>query len=352
MLKDTLLGNTMDKLQESGCSWFFITSSILSIVTGKKNRSNSIKIAEEDERFQQILQQQRENFEDKKDAADKAFKLWLKQKQRDWAREESAKRIENDLNREELRMFFRDWPLQIAIKTINNMRRLSSSNIPMTVIIAKHNVGVAKDPLSAYYNELVDQVQTSLRDYGLDENKINVYRFKEDNKVVGGPALANIYSMMCTLPTIYIQPSIDKSSKSLAITIGCWSQDSFFPFQRKVMELNYDTALVDMDREYLNMKHKEILYAYVTIAMVLNDAYALLEYDSELLFPQFAADHNLNILYPKLVQFAKNEYNALLNPNIDINERYANDKMVVRDYFDHIQLKQVYDKLSSVIEKL
>lgn len=352
MLQNTILGEAMDKLQQSGCSWFFLTNSVLSIITGEKNRNNSLKNAAEDEKFQRILQQQKEVYEDEKEASDKAFKLWLKQKQREWYREESSKRLENELNKEELRMFFRDWPLQIAIKTINDKRKQLTTYSSMNVVIAKHNIGVANDPLSSFYNNIVDQVQSHMRDFGLNESEVYIYRFKDDNKVIGGPALANIYSMMNSLPTIVIQPKIDKANQKLCISLGCWNQDSLFPLQKTVMELNYDMTMVDMDRDYLDMKIKEITYAYVTIAMVINDTHALIEKGSDLIYPEFAKKHDLGVLYPKLAEFAKNEYKSLLNPNINICEREGINNIVINDYFEYSKLEQIHNKLSNGITQL
>ena len=353
MFQNTILEKVINELQKSGFSWFFVTSSVLTCIIGEKNRNNSLKNAEKDEKFKKMLQQQKEIYEDEKEARDRAFKLWLKQKQREWSREESSKRLENELNKEELGMFFRDWPLEISIGRINEMRRQLTTYSSMNVVIAKHNIGDAKDQLSVFYRDnLVDHVQSYMRDFGLDESKVNIYKFKDKNKVIGGPALANIYAMMNSLPTIVIQPKIDKVNKKLCISLGGWNQDSLFPHQKKVMELNYDMAMVVMDKDYQDMKFKEITYAYVTIAMVINDTNAIIEKGSNLIYPKFAEKYDISVLYPKLAEFAKNEYMSLLNTDINISERDGINNIVVSDYFEHSKLEQIHNELKNGIKQL
>ncbi len=58
----------------------------------------------------------KKNFsEDLKEAEDTAFKLWLRNQRREDARIENAKRLENDLQKSELQMFFKD----LAFANIN-----------------------------------------------------------------------------------------------------------------------------------------------------------------------------------------------------------------------------------------
>ena len=52
--------NPLDKIQESGCSVFFITSSILSICTGWNNRNKEESYVKADLDFQRYLDKQKE----------------------------------------------------------------------------------------------------------------------------------------------------------------------------------------------------------------------------------------------------------------------------------------------------
>lgn len=354
-LQKTVVGEFLNDLQMSGCSYFFITSSIMSILNAKRNKKISLENAEKDEDFQRELTKQKERYEDIKEAKDRAFKLWLKQKQRQWAAEETSRRIENDLLKADLQMFFDDWPLQLNIATINRKRKTEQNNVPLNIIVAKHAVEV-KDPFSVLYPEIVDQVQTFLREMNLscvDENssKVCVYRFKDDKdlKVVGGPALANIYAMMSTFPSIVIQPKLDSRNKKIAITLACWNQDSLFPFQRKIMELDYDTSMIDFSKDYLDSKKRELICAYATIAIVFNDAYSLIENESDPLFPEFAKKHKIVERYPLLIEFARKEYSSLLY----CNEIIENNKSQVNadDYLNDTLPEEARAKLKKTLEE-
>lgn len=350
------LGDAIDKIQASGCSLFFITSSVLSIISGKKNRNLSLENAEKDEDFQRELNKQKERYEDFKEAKDRAFKLWLKQKQRKWVAEETARRVENEFAKVELNMFFEDWPLQLNIATINGRRKTVQNKVPLNIIVAKHTTG-GKDPLSVLYSKIVDQVQTYLREMNLscvDENssKVCVYRFKNDDelKVVGGPALANIYAMMSAFPSIVIQPKLDARNKKVAISLACWNQDSLFPFQRKIMELDYDTSMIDFSNDYLESKKRELICAYATIAIVLNDTYSLIENESDLLFPEFVKKYGIAEQYPRLIEFARKEYSSLLY----YNEIIGNDKNDVNadDYLNDSLSEESRAKLKNALNEL
>lgn len=309
---DTFQNQVGDNKQHMpGCSPFFLNSSALSILTNKKNRKYAKDSAMADIKFQRELLHQKEFYEDLKEAEDTAFKLWLRNKQREDARIENAKRLENDLQKSELQMFFKDWPLQISIEAVNEKRkRVHNGILPINIIIGKHFMKDASDPLAQKYSNVVDGIKSSLNGFGIAET--NVYRFKDDSTLFGGAALACIYSMMNTLPSVVILPRIDNRHKQLIISVGVWSQDSLFPIQKEVLRLNYDSIRIKLDKEYLDYKIAEIQASFITVASVLNDAYSILEGCHSLQFPLFANKYKN---YPHLMEFAKNEYESLLNTN-------------------------------------
>lgn len=310
---NSFLNGMVQSVQHSGCSIFFITSSVLSLINGKKNRQNSLANALKDEAFQSELQIQKEKYEDIKEAQEWAFKIWLKQQQRKYAQNEISKKLENELLKEELKIFFRDWPLRIAIETIN-ARRLAGNNcglfLPMNIVIAKHNIGNAKDRLSLLYPNLVDEVKDSLKKLGISDT--HIYRFKNETTVRGGAALANIFAMMNSLPTVVIIPTVVDKNNQLSISIGCWNQDSLFPMQRKVIVLEYNASRMSNDKDYCESKFKEIRHVYVTIAAVLNDTYSLIENGLSPVYPSYARDNEIAQFSPDLIDFANNEYGSIL----------------------------------------
>lgn len=332
----------MKQVQASGCSVFFLTSSILSMYNGDRNRLDSRKNANDDEQFQLELQRQKEQYEDKKTAEEMAFKLWMRQKQREFAKIELSKRIDNEFMKSDLQMFFKDWPLQKSILAINDERKKNDPTkyIPLYVIIGKHFIGEARDLLAKLYPQIVDELKVELKTLKIVEK--NIYRFIDNNTIIGGPALASVFAMMSDLPTVVIMPKIDERAKKLLISIGCWNQDSLFPMQKKVFELDYDNLRMTNDRSYFQSKKQEILLSYATIVAVLNDTYSLLEKHDVPVFPSYAKENAFYLSHPKLVDFAKTEYLSL----IDFN------KSLLGSTFDGIVAVDVNNPEWEVISKI
>lgn len=329
MTENSLLGDAIGHIQESGCSMFFLTSSILSLINGKQNRENSIENALKDEAFQRELQKQKELYEDKKEAEDRAFKLWLKQRQREYARIEMVKKLDNDFMKSDLKMFFKDWPLLISVEAINEKRRRTNNNAPssLNVIIGKPFIGEANNQLDIIYSKIidVDEIVIELKKIGFNEN--DIYRFKPDNTVIGGPALANIFAMMSNIPTIVLLPKIDESMNLFNISIGLWNQDALFPMQNKVLELDFNKTRMVNDREYLQLKKEEIIYSYITIATVMNDTYSLVENCREPYYPKYGEIGTIKKVYPRLIDFAKKEYLSLISTENSIAESTDNQNV-------------------------
>ncbi len=294
-----------------GCSSFFLTSSALSCFNGWKNRKNLIKNAVANEKFQKKLQRQKEIYEDNKEAEEWAFRFWLRGEQRKFAQTENIRKLENDLQKADLQMFFKDWPLQISIEALNDKRKKTTSEfIPMSIVVGKHSKGNVKDPLSVLYDSLVDDIKSVLTTLGINESCI--YRFKENTNIYGGAALAYIYSMMSTFPVVVILPSIDVRHGKFNISIGIWNQDSLFPLQKRVFSLDFDSYRIFSDKEYLNYKVNEIKMYYIALSAIMNDSYSLIENDRGLAFPAYAIQKNILSTYPRIVDFAIAEYQSLL----------------------------------------
>lgn len=349
------MGNT--NLQEhghsafSGCSPFFLNSSALSLINGRKSRRLSKENAIADEKFQEELRHQKELYEDSKEAEETAFKLWLKDKQREFTRIENAQKLENDLQKADLQMFFKDWPLQISIEAINDKRKKATSKIlPFNVIVGKHSIGDARDPISQLYSSIVDEIKPSLKSIGIVES--NIYRFKDKPTIKGGAALANIYSIMSTLPSILIIPQIDARNKLYRIFIGAWTQDSLFPIQKEAIRLDFDPARISLDKDYLNSKQNEIEASYITISAVMNDAYSLVEGKLSLQFPDYAIQHQYMFLYPHLIEYAKEEYMSLLTANKGNLDAVGTLNHLNMLPYDSITQDKISKLLDSSIDKL
>ena len=333
-----------------GCSSFFMTSSFLSLFNNWRNRKNSIKNAFTDDEFQKELQRQKEVYENQKEAEEWAFKFWLRKKQREFAQIENSRKLENDLQKADLQMFFKDWPLQIAIEAINNKRKKEiTGTIPISIVVGKHTRGDAKDSLSLLYASLVDEIKPILKGLGIQES--NIYRFKDRTNVYGGAALAYIYSMMSTFPTVVIMPAVDERHGKFNISVGIWNQDSLFPLQKKVFSLDYDAYRINIDKEYLNTKVKEIKMSYIALASVMNDSYSLIESSKCPTFPEYAIRKSIPSNYPLIMNFAIAEFKSLLlacQGTTKVNLPVENSFFLYSDNFQ----KRVEEILSKAIKTL
>lgn len=335
-----------------GCSSFFMTSSGLSCFNGWKNRKNSIENAKADLEFQNELQRQKEIYEDQKEAEEWAFKFWLKRKQREFAQAENSRKLENDLQKAELKMFFKDWPLQIAIEAINDKRKKENvGTIPISIVVGKHARGEAKDPLSQLYTSLVDEIKPILNGLGIKTS--NIYRFKDEINVYGGAALAYIYSMMSCFPTVVILPTIDERHGKFNISVGIWNQDSLFPFQKEVFSLDYDSYRISIDKEYLNNKVMEIKMSYIAIASVMNDSYSLIESAKSPVFPEYVIQKSIPTIYPQVMNFAMSEFKSLLltcqnatRGNLSVEDSFSPYSTSFQKRVEEILLKAI-EKLNS-----
>ncbi len=347
-INESSLGGLLNDLQQSGCSLFFVASSLLSLYNGDKNRENAMKNALEDENFKKELQALKEKYEDQKEAEERAFKIWLKRQQREFKRIQKAQKLESDLQKAELKMYFNDWPLHRSIEAINEKRTSEESSL-LNIVIAKHTIASSKkDPLSLTYSSIVDDIQVQLKKFGIDEE--HIYRFIDGNTVTGGPALANIYAMMSNIPTVVIMPKI--VNNKLLISIGFWTQDSLFPMQKKIFSIDYETIRVNNDKEYLNGKIQEIIQSYLTIAAVINDVYMFLENGQHLLYPKYAIDNSIDEKYPYLIDYAKKEYETLLHSINRESVNYSGFSLNVNDMYDQSSRKIMISKVTETIQSL
>ena len=302
--------------QKSGCSWFFIASAVISLITNGKNRRNTLAQLEEDERFQEHLQKAKERYKDEKEAKERAFKALLKQRQREFHREEAAARMERDLDNMELRQFFKDWPLKTSIKAIyDGRKKYPVDDCPLNIIIGKHTAyhpsGDSMLSYEAQYNGIIDSVQNEIKEFGIEAT--NLFRFCEKNSITGGPAVAYIYAMMSTMPCVVIMPNENHIDKTLSINVSLWTQDALFPYHRSLFTLEYNEAKAIHDKEYFQKKKRELISHYTAICGVFNDIYMLIEKQVKPRFCEYTDLTGLFADYPQLKDFTIKEYSSLVS---------------------------------------
>lgn len=302
----------------SSCWVYWITNSALSIVNGLSSRNKQKKDWNAEKDFQQDTTELKNQYENAKEVLETAFKLRLRDLQREYSDIQSELKLDLELQKDELSMFRRGWPLKLSLQVVQEMRRTQTA-LPssLTVIIASHDNALPKgDPMTHIYDGnsgIVDTVQRTLNNLGIP--KKNVLRFREDNVATGGAALANIYAMLSNFPTVVVMPRVDRDNKQLVVSIGCWSPASVIPMQRKVFELDYNEAMMCNDTAYRIAKQKEIETAYLSIAGSASDIYSLVVFGRSPRFARYVIERNLCGEYPVIGEFVKNEYRSILDPN-------------------------------------
>lgn len=349
-VNDNMIGDSAHSSMWEGCSAFFMTSSALSYLHGKKNRKVAMEHALQDERFTKELRRQKELNEDKKEAEERAFKIWLRNSQREFSRQMAVKKLSNDLAEADLRMFFADWPLQISVEALVEKQKRQSHHQNMCFVMAKAYAGDANDAFSRSYSNIVEDTALLLDEIGATHHTI--YRFKDKPTIVGGPALANIYAMMSNVPTVVMMPSIDNKKKLLSLSIGCWTPDSPFPFQKTVFSMDYQLQRINNDSAYLHACINKYAYACATVGGVLNDTYLLSEGVQQCLFPQFALDKALNKTYPEIANLAIAEYSSFIDSRNVLYEENGDASAAIRELYNDMEREQVVKLITESIKTI
>lgn len=305
------------EFHSSSCSPFWIASTALSAYNGWEGRLNQISAAKDEQEFQKEMALLKTQHEDIKDFLEAEFKRHLKEQQIENDNIQCDLKYKFDLEKDELKMFVKGWPLKLSLQKVQEKRNAQNA-LPtsLIVIIAKHTGGSKKDILNQIYDGasgIVDNVQSALKLLGIHDS--DVLRFKEDDNILGGAALANIYSMLNAFPTVVLLPRVDKLNKRFIISVGCWFANSRIPSQHTVFSLEYDDLKMSMSAEYKTNKQYEIECCYTAISAVMNDVYALVSRGESPRFPDYAKSRGLTQKYPMIKDFMRSEYFSVTDGN-------------------------------------
>lgn len=346
----------MSQSKYTSCSPFWLTNLFLSIYNGRNARCKHLINAEEEHSFQEWHTQQKNQFEETKEALDTAFKLRMAEQQREYASIQSILKLNLQKKQDEVRMFVKGWPLKLSLQAVQTARE-SQLTIPdaLNILIATHtggDVDLQSDPLIRIYDGnagIVDHVQTQLASLGIPTQ--HVLRF-EIGKNAGGAALANIYSMMSSFPSIVIMPRVDSINEKLIISLGYWYPNSRIPSQRKVFTIDYKADWMRENPSYRTEKQIEIETAYVAIAGVMNDVYALLTNSVSPRFPYCTTAKLVANKYPYIADLMRREYQAI----IDCTQTTVYIDGIEYDaaslFFDNEKKEKIKKVINSILEYL
>lgn len=317
VLQHTALGEGIKFLNESGCSLFFLTSSIVSLLAGSKNRGKAFNDAITEIEFDEELQRQKEQFEDAKEAAEMVFKLQLKRRQRQHSKEQNVQTLKTKRALNQLSMFFDTWPLASSVDgLLNYIDTTDASNAKLNIVLGKPQSAILKDPIVLNYkdpagqsNGITDRVIDVLKGIGISKERIHL--MNDDCNLYGGSLFANIYAVMHSLPTIVLSPVVYE--KKIHLNVACWNQDSPFPCQNEVLTIEYDCKKSHGESQYEDNKTEEFIQTVVGIAGVFNDTYMLSEgKPTDGKYAAYAKQNDIKAKYPYIIDFALKEYKSLL----------------------------------------
>lgn len=304
----------------SGFGGFFVISSLMSLFTGEKKRERDWEAAIADVEYEKNLRSKNEDIKDDKHSREFAFLGKKRATIRQYKLDESRRMLEADLNKSELKMFFRDWPLDLDINAV--LKILSFSQVLPYFVVARHRVFSMTDSLSREYPYTLSILRGNLRKMDKDFKDDHVLSFKDTATRLGGPAVANVFAMMQAIPVFMILPSVSQDGKHLLFDSAVWTKDSSFPYFNNSFVIEYSDSKMRNDKEYKRQKLDEIEVAEATIAGVLFDCYQLAESCYQLTesaktvqvrFPSLAETIRLKD-YPDILGFALNEYKSLTDP--------------------------------------
>lgn len=295
-----------DNVFAGGCSPFWGLSTALTFFGAARSRKLALENAKRDILFKKDIADQKEEHANMLKNKELEFQKELQIK-RQYRKIEAAKALSKDLDMIDLQPFLRAWPLVLDVNTI--IQSYYSDHI-LSMVIGRHALFSNTDPLAKYYDCIVEQIKKNLRRLGVKD--VNVLPFKQNAKSVGGPALANVFAMMKSIPVIMLMPDISPDKSHIAFNVGIWNQDSCFPLCRKLFAIDYNEALMRNEKKYQNDKIKEIVCSGTTIFGVFRDTFLMLESGKEPSFPEFATEFGLQS-YPALLYFACSEYESLVS---------------------------------------
>lgn len=341
----SMLDSGFMELSNWGCSPFFVTSSVMSVVLGSENRKQTMINAYEDEYFRKLLQIQQEKFEDQKEAEEWAFKKWIISFKRNNAKIRAKQQLQNELSKSELKQVFDEWPLKVSIESAIDSLSDFKANQNLAIIMGRLPTKQKTDSIAKELNSVITSVRDIIDKYAT--NREYFYTFVENSKITGGAAIANIYSCLNAFPIMIIQPIL--LNKKIQLSIGLWTSDSLYPRIINAASMELDNSLAVNNKEYLISKELEIQTVITSIICITNDIYRAIEFHSVPVFPKMVKDLKYDNSF--ILEYAKKEYMSIASGKIPIN--YKGQIIEACDYlFDPQEINMVKDLMFNAIQSL
>ena len=267
-----------------GYGLFWVVNSVNTTILGGKNRNLQAQIAADNEAFQLEMEQARIIAQDEAEAEKIAYKRRMMALSREWYLEESAKSYDIQLKAIELQTFIKNWPLDLRPNTIlQETKRLlgkTSGQIPMNIILlrtpliagTKGQITNREAFIIREESDIYREIEYSIKHD--DEPIIGNVNFRQDacSKVFDGNAdIMNIHFLMSSMPTLVIAPKYQDGR--MYFTAGAWDSQTSRPLIRPLLNMAYDPALAQSNKEYRNEVIDNFHSTISIIAGTIRDSY-------------------------------------------------------------------------------
>ncbi len=288
---------------EKGCSPFFFTSALMSIVMGEMNMNGQLDQCDSNIIFKKELAKLREQNDDMLLELDIAHNKKNIEQGRIYQIEQSSKEFESIRKLQEFNFFQKQcWPLIEDIGNIIFANHTESYIQPLTVIVAKSNSAI----LNSDYNDYCANHHRDSKPLAVKTYNSGVW----NRDYTGGIAQGlNVHYIMQGIPTLLIMPYVINNTIQFNTCMWSFSKRGLASFNHTTMlTLPFDEKEYKMTN-YFSLKIQKALFL---ITGVVRDAYMLNEYQSPTLLPNLIQDEIIS--YSKEFQdFISLQYKAMIN---------------------------------------
>lgn len=272
--------------QGSGCSPFFFTSAIQSVLFGEIGRRNQGEIMETNLEFRQHLQDIRTQYSKERLEDQLLFRRESYELGRQYLIQQTIAQNVSRRKQIEFQDFVDNyWPLKRTAFSVLKEREANLKKktiIPMTVLIAETEVTGSKFDPAKYedFCETITELGKSLPNVTIE----NVPWCKSCQSRIS--EAMNINYIMGGIPTLILFPY--KNGETLGIETAYWS------FGRGLQSMSHSKTLQINGVDKETVDKNAISAVKATIGMT-RDAYMLAEYHAPIMFPSIVEDKVLDI---------------------------------------------------------
>ena len=276
------LGTIIDTVQRNGCSPFFFTSAIQSMVFGEIGRRNQAEIMEANLEFREHLQDIRKQYSRERLDEQLLFRRESYELGRQYLIQQTVAQTESRRKQIEFKDFVVNyWPLKRSAFSVLKEREdilKRKSVIPMAVLIAMTEVTGSKRETSKY-GDFCESMKTELNERG---NNVIIESAPWNKSCQSRISEAmNINYVMGGIPTLIVFPY--RNGDTLGIETAYWS------FGRGLQSMSHNKSLQIKVGDKEKMDEIAMSAVKATIGMT-RDAYMLAEYHAPIMFPNLVDD--------------------------------------------------------------